>query len=122
MNALAAWIEERLRDQDLSQRDLGRKTGIAQATISTMLNQGHIPKHDVLVRLADYFGVSIFYVYKLAGYLPSNVNVGEEKGDPETVVALEEIVRILSKQPEEVRVDFLRQVRGLAAMLSNTRS
>jgi hypothetical protein len=29
MNALAAWIEERLRDQDLSQRDLGRKTGIA---------------------------------------------------------------------------------------------
>ena len=66
--ALAAWLRDRLRERNLSQRQLAAQTGIATGTISTTLH-GHIPRPSLFVILAPFFGESAGTVLELAGLL-----------------------------------------------------
>lgn len=54
---------ELLKTTGLSQNELGRMTNISQATISSYLKGRTAPKSGELSRLADFFGVSMDYLW-----------------------------------------------------------
>ena len=55
-------IRDLREDRDLKQTDVAKATGIDQRTISNYENGKTIPDAYALVRLADFFGVSIDYL------------------------------------------------------------
>ena len=59
-------MENRIRDlredMDLRQSDLAERTGIDQRTISNYETGKTVPDAYALIRLADFFGVSIDYL------------------------------------------------------------
>ncbi len=55
-------IRDLREDRDLKQTDVAKGTGIDQRTISNYENGKTIPDAYALVRLADFFGVSIDYL------------------------------------------------------------
>lgn len=57
---------ERLRRLrgDRSQKEVAHGMDIPQTTLSTLENQGSVPRGEVLARLAEYFGVPITYFYR----------------------------------------------------------
>ncbi len=55
-------IKDLREDRDLRQSDLARETGIDQRTISNYETGKTMPDAYSLVRLADFFGVSIDYL------------------------------------------------------------
>lgn len=59
---LAAWIIQQLQDLEKSQADFSTEAGIPKANVHYILAKGHIPGHETLQRIADYFKVSILYV------------------------------------------------------------
>ena len=67
---IVAWermdMENRIRDlredMDLRQSDLAERTGIDQRTISNYETGKTVPDAYALIRLADFFGVSIDYL------------------------------------------------------------
>lgn len=118
--ALAAWIRQRLEERGMSQRDFAREANIPQASVSCILSKGHIPGYEMLQKIAAYFDVSIFFIYKLAGYLPPGVDV--ENADPAAVAALEDAARMLSGLPPAVRERFLMGLRTMIAAFTDSES
>lgn len=55
-------IRDRREDMDLRQSDLAEKTGIDQRTISNYETGKTVPDAYALIKLADFFGVSIDYL------------------------------------------------------------
>ena len=55
-------IRDLREDMDLRQSDLAEKTGIDQRTISNYETGKTLPDSDALIKLADFFGVSIDYL------------------------------------------------------------
>lgn len=55
-------IRDLREDRDLRQSDLAKAVGIDQRTISNYETGKSNPDSDALIRLADFFGVSIDYL------------------------------------------------------------
>ena len=53
-------VQELSTKQGISVRELGDKLGIGPTTLYKWKTQ--IPKSDILVKVADYFGVSVDYL------------------------------------------------------------
>ena len=51
---------------DRSQREVAKELGMPVTTLSTLENQGFVPRGPVLRRLTEYFGVSATYFYPAA--------------------------------------------------------
>ena len=67
MSELAAWLRAELNRRGLTQNVVAVYAGVGQATISDILNKGHVPKVETLFRLADYFETPRDAVLRLAG-------------------------------------------------------
>lgn len=57
-------FEKLLNDRGVSAYQVSKDTGIATATLSEWKNGTYTPKADKLMKLAEYFGVSIEYFLK----------------------------------------------------------
>lgn len=68
-------VQELSKKQGISVRELGDKLGIGPTTLYKWKTQ--IPKSDILVKVADYFGVSIDYL--LDRETPSHTDIDLEK-------------------------------------------
>ncbi len=55
-------ILRRLRN-NRSQREVASELKMPVTTLSTLENQGSVPRGSVLKKLADYYGVSVAYFY-----------------------------------------------------------
>ena len=69
-------IKDLREDRDLRQIDLAEATGIDQRTISNYESGKTNPDSEALIRLADFFGVSIDY---LVGRVEYNVYNSEKR-------------------------------------------
>ena len=69
-------IKDLREDRDLRQIDLANATGIDQRTISNYETGRSNPDCDALIRLADFFGVSIDY---LVGRVKHDFFASQEK-------------------------------------------
>lgn len=61
-------IKDLREDMDLRQSDLAEKTGIDQRTISNYETGKTLPDAYALIRLADFFNVSIDYLLGRTNY------------------------------------------------------
>jgi transcriptional regulator with XRE-family HTH domain len=68
-------VQELSKKQGISVRELGDKLGIGSTTLYKWKTQ--IPKSDILVKVADYFGVSVDYL--LDRETPSHTDIDLEK-------------------------------------------
>lgn len=81
--------------KDLSQRELGQKIGVSNATLSLYENNDRKPDFDTIKKLADYFGVTADY---LLGRTDNPNGTVTESYTPETdiIVLLEDFQQRLS--------------------------
>ncbi len=123
MSELAAWLRAELNRRGLTQNVVAVYAGVGQATISDILNKGHVPKVETLFRLADYFDTSREQILRLAGHLSperTTENAGEvqvlERQDEALV---RELLREFRQVPDEwkaVAVEQVAQFRRLAEL------
>jgi transcriptional regulator with XRE-family HTH domain len=123
MTDLSRWLQTELRERGLSQNAAAVHAGVAQATLSDMLNKGHVPKVETLFRLADYFETPREQVLRLAGHLPPvsqdpsvSLDDGLSDEDEELVRTLLEEFRRVPDEWKAVAVEQVAQFRHLAEL------
>jgi len=117
MTSLGDWLRGEIQKRGLTQMQAAVHAGVGQATISDILVKGHVPKVEILFRVADFFGTPREKVLRLAGHLPAPDRAEPEAsaGDDYLVADLLEAFRAV---PDEWKPDALAQVK-LFVRLSN---
>lgn len=64
---LAQWLQEQMHRRGVGRNQVAEYSGVAEATISYILNNGHIPKPKTLAKLARWAGVDLITLLELAG-------------------------------------------------------
>jgi len=110
MTSLGDWLRSEIQKRGLTQMQAAVHAGVGQATISDILVKGHVPKVEILFRLADFFGTPREKVLRLAGHLPvlGRAEPGALAGDDYLVAELLEAFRAV---PDEWKPDALAQVK-----------
>jgi transcriptional regulator with XRE-family HTH domain len=118
--ALGRWLRRELNRNGLTQNEAAVYAGVASATLSEILNKGHVPKVETLFRLADYFQTPRVEVLRVAGHLPPT---GDAAGDAAADVAdgplIRELVEEFRQVPDEwkpVAIEQIAQFRRLAEL------
>ena len=83
MTKLSSWLQSELQKRQLTQNQAAVYAGVGQATVSDILNRGHIPRVETLFRLADFFGTPREEALRAAGYLPPAPRVIGAEEDPD---------------------------------------
>jgi transcriptional regulator with XRE-family HTH domain len=119
MNDLANWLRGELKRRGLTQGQAAVYAGVGQATISDMLNKGHVPKVETLFRLADYFETPRDEVLRLAGHLPAATGDSPAGIRREDEALIRELVAEFRRVPDEwkaVAIEQVAQFRRLAEL------
>jgi transcriptional regulator with XRE-family HTH domain len=117
MSNLGQWLRWQLEKRGVTQQVLAVNARVASATISGILNHDHMPKVEILFRLADYFQVSREEILRAAGHLPPR---GEWAGPAdEDHYLLEELVQTFREIPEEWRPEALAQLQLLVKLANH---
>ena len=73
-------IAELRKKKKMNQKELGSIVGVAQNTICNWENEKREPDYDSLIKMADYFGVSVdFLLGRDEKMPPSPVEDGQER-------------------------------------------
>ena len=116
MTTLAQRLQTQLRTSGLTQQAASVHAGVSAATISQMLNQGHIPRIEILFRLADFFRTPREQVLRIAARMP----VGDDpQGEDDYLI--EELIEEFRQVPDAWKEEAVRQIamfRRLAEMPS----
>ena len=114
MADLATWLRAELARRELTQNAAAVYAGVGQATLSDMLNKGHVPKVETLFRLADYFDTPREQVLRLAGHLPPAGSRSASDSVDDATDEDEELIRALLEEfrrvPDEWKVIAVEQV------------
>lgn len=114
--ALGRWLRRELDRNGLTQNEAAVYAGVASATLSEILNKGHVPKVETLFRLADYFHTPRVEVLRVAGHLPPE---GDPTGDLADEPLIRELLDEFRQVPDEwkaVAVEQIAQFRRLAEL------
>jgi len=115
MTELAVWLRRELGRRRLTQNAASVYAGVGQATISDVLNKGHVPRIETLCRLADFFDTPREQVLRLAGYLPPLLDA-EVAPEDEDDYLVPELVALFRRVPDEWKPEALAQVRLLVRL------
>ena len=107
MYTLADWLKEQIRAHDLTQQKVSVYAGVSGATLSDILNRGHIPKMELLFRLADYFETPREQVLRLAARMPIE---GSEPVDQDDYL-IQDLLEAFRKVPDDRKSLVLQQVQ-----------
>ncbi len=116
VTALGRWLRRELNRNGLTQNEAAVYAGVASATLSEILNKGHVPKVETLFRLADYFQTPRTEVLRVAGHLPP---AGDQDWDLADEPLIRELVEEFRQVPDEwkaVAVEQIAQFRRLAEL------
>jgi len=101
----ADWLNEMMKQRNLSQSELARRAGISQSGISLILSGERNPGSDVCRGIADALDLPPKTVFIEAGLFPP-----EPDFDPDA----EEVLRLFRKLPPTEKDIILIQMRALA--------
>jgi transcriptional regulator with XRE-family HTH domain len=116
MTALGRWLRHELNRNGLTQNEAAVYAGVASATLSEILNKGHVPKVETLFRLADYFETPRVEVLRVAGHLPPTGDPGVDVADEPLIRELVEEFRQVPDEWKPVAVEQIAQFRRLAEL------
>jgi len=115
------WLDNELKRHGWSQRELGRRAGISQTTVSLVIAGLRLPTPDFCLVIARAFEMPGDDVLRRAGHLPAPTS--PEDLAPEVRFRLEEVARKLTLlEPQErerltrqylTLLDFVLSVKGL---------
>jgi transcriptional regulator with XRE-family HTH domain len=114
MTDLGKWLQAQMQHHKLTLTATAVYAGVGMATISDILNKGHVPKVETLFRLADYFHTSREQVLRLAGHLPPTSSAGHQEE-----ALIRELIAEFRQVPDEwkeVAIQQVAQFRKLAAL------
>lgn len=95
------------RKKKLSQKDLGNKLGLAESTIG-MYEQGkRQPDYETLLKIADYFEVTVDY---LLGNKNSTLTNDPISDDPDLQIAFKE-ASDFSEEARKQTIDFINYIK-----------
>jgi transcriptional regulator with XRE-family HTH domain len=107
MYTLADWLKEQIQAHDLTQQKVSVYAGVSGATLSDILNRGHIPKMELLFRLADYFETPREQVLRLAARMPIE---GSEPADEDEYL-IQDLLEAFRQVPDDRKALVLQQVQ-----------
>ncbi|MFC2037960.1 helix-turn-helix domain-containing protein [Chloroflexota bacterium] len=113
MTPLANWLREQLQARDLTQRAAASQAGVSMATLSDILRKGHIPKVDILFRLADAFDLDRVEILRLSGHLKP---ADQLPGAPSALSEGDDLTQQLIRQFHQVPDVWKEEVVDLVAM------
>ncbi|MEL7658758.1 MAG: helix-turn-helix transcriptional regulator [Bacillota bacterium] len=96
------WLIDEMNNRKWSQADLAKKSGVARATISNLLNEVRNPGTDLIIAIANALDYPAEYVMRRAGILPIKSEQSEQK---------EELLFLFDKLPEKEKEDLLKYTR-----------
>ena len=114
--ALGRWLRRELSRNGLTQNEAAVYAGVASATLSEILNKGHVPKVETLFRLADYFRTPRLEVLRVAGHLPPAADLGGDVADEPLIRELVEEFRQVPEEWKPVAIEQIAQFRRLAEL------
>ena len=114
--ALGRWLRRELNRNGLTQNEAAVYAGVASATLSEILNKGHVPKVETLFRLADYFQTPRVEVLRVAGHLPPMGDAGADVADEPLIHELVEEFRQVPDEWKPVAIEQIAQFRRLAEL------
>ena len=114
--ALGRWLRRELNRNGLTQNEAAVYAGVASATLSEILNKGHVPKVETLFRLADYFETPRVEVLRVAGHLPPAGDAGTDVADEPLIRELVEEFRQVPDEWKPVAIEQIAQFRRLAEL------
>ena len=114
--ALGRWLRRELNRNGLTQNEAAVYAGVASATLSEILNKGHVPKVETLFRLADYFETPRVEVLRVAGHLPPTGEAGADVADEPLIRELVDEFRQVPDEWKPVAVEQIAQFRRLAEL------
>ena len=114
--ALGRWLRHELNRNGLTQNEAAFHAGVASATLSEILNKGHVPKVETLFRLADYFHTPRVEVLRVAGHLRLEGNLDLDLADEPLIRELVEEFRLVPDEWKPVAVQQIAQFRRLAEL------
>ena len=56
-------LQELLADNNISRFELAKNINVASTTLNGYFNKGYFPRLDIAIKIADYFGCSIDYLF-----------------------------------------------------------
>lgn len=103
---MRVWLEKELKDRGWSHRELARRSGLSQTSISSVLSEAdkQKPGLDFCVAVSGPLGEKPETIMRLAGLLPPL---------PETVQEEDEIIDIIRRLPKMYRLFVLQMLRGV---------
>jgi transcriptional regulator with XRE-family HTH domain len=107
MYTLAEWLKDQIRARDLTQQKVSVYAGVSGATLSDILNRGHIPKMELLFRLADFFETPREQVLRLAARMPIE---GSEAVDQDDYL-IQDLLEAFRQVPDDRKPLVLQQVQ-----------
>jgi transcriptional regulator with XRE-family HTH domain len=107
MSTLAEWLKGQIEANDLTQQKVSVYAGVSGATLSDILNRGHIPRIELLFRLADFFETPREQVLRLAARMPI------EGSDPvdEDDYLIQDLLEAFRQVPDDRKPLVLQQVQ-----------
>jgi len=114
--ALGRWLRRELNRNGLTQNEAAVYAGVASATLSEILNKGHVPKVETLFRLADYFETPRVEVLRVAGHLPPTGDAGADVADEPLIRELVDEFRQVPDEWKPVAIEQISQFRRLAEL------
>jgi Plasmid maintenance system antidote protein len=116
-NNISEYIVNKLKEENLTQADLARGTGMTTGGVSMLINETRKPSPESLLTLAKFFREKPEKLYRIAGYLPEPT-----EGSP----TLEEInykISLLPIEKQQIILDLvdsmidknIRQINGQSA-------
>lgn len=114
-DGLIAWLTHELDERNLSQSEASRRAGLSLNAISEIMN-GKKPGLRVSRALADFFGVSPEYVFRLVGHLPPAI---DNDLSPEVLADLDQIRRYVAMLGPNARPRLTEQLVAIAKMATD---
>ena len=106
MNTLAAWLREQLTRSNLTRQTVAVHAGVSGATLSDMLNHDHVPRMDILFRLADYFHTPREEILRMVARMPP----GGPDPDPDAYL-IDELLHEFRQVPDAWKPEAVRQIQ-----------
>ena len=113
MPDLAWWLRRELERRTMSQNAAAVHCGVAVATVSAILNKGHVPKVETLFRLADFFQTPRDYVLRLAGHQIPEPEKAQVPAAHRADCLERELLDEFRRLPEELKETALQHVAVL---------
>ena len=104
---LAEWLEGQIQAHELTQQATAVYAGVSGATLSDILNKGHLPRLEILFRLADYFDTPREYVVRLAARMP----IEDSRPIDQEDYLVQELLDAFRRVPDDWKPEALAQVQ-----------